>query len=471
MGTRLRLGQLLVDACIITQEQLDQTLEAQKRDGRRLGTLLVEQGLINETQLTQILSQQLAVPWVSLYHVDFSKHLLSLVPREIAEKYCLVPIYVRHVRGQGDTLYVAMDDPTNDEALRECSEWSGLPTRAMISSPRDIRSAIAVYYGVIRTRSSAPAAEETLANPSVDTSERAEPELAAPAIEEVEQVGSQETSNETDFSDEPTPIRPLRVQFARPSGQTEEGFSDEVGGVVEVGPVAPAAAASEGQVSEQEPVREFEGRRRPAEQDADSSPPVVPGSGEPAATGAEAARAADGSAQAAASDDEEAVVVEMGEELALEEVVPEAKRLVQQRSGASDSGELRKGAERLMSLTLLDGTRLAVPVRKKQARRVGSGEAIEAHTGETEAAGESTENLADHAAEPGQKLPEEIEPSDEFTARDVIAALRAAAHGVDASELLGQEPKWQSMVAAILSLLIRKGLVMDEEFVRELKRI
>src|SRR5215470_15344384 len=121
---RLRLGQLLVDARLITAAALDEVLVAQRTDGRRLGTLLVERGLINETQLTQILSHQLAVPWVSLLHIEFSRQLLNLVPRDVAERYCLVPIYVRHVRNQGETLYVAMEDPTNDEGLKACAEHS-----------------------------------------------------------------------------------------------------------------------------------------------------------------------------------------------------------------------------------------------------------------------------------------------------------------------------------------------------------
>ena len=124
---RLRLGQLLVDAHIVSAEQLEQVLVLQKTDGRRLGTLLVESGLITETQLTQILSHQLSVPWVSLLHIEFSRQLLNLVPREVAERHCLVQIYVRHVRSQGETLYVAMDDPTNDEALKACQQHSGLP--------------------------------------------------------------------------------------------------------------------------------------------------------------------------------------------------------------------------------------------------------------------------------------------------------------------------------------------------------
>src|ERR1700691_4563663 len=100
---RLRIGQLLVDARLISAAALDEVLAAQRTDGRRIGTLLVERGLINETQLTQILSHQLSVPWVSLLHIEFSRQLLNLVPPHPADRYSLVPIYVRLVRGQGDT--------------------------------------------------------------------------------------------------------------------------------------------------------------------------------------------------------------------------------------------------------------------------------------------------------------------------------------------------------------------------------
>ena len=144
---RVRLGELLVEAQIITREQLDEALLLQKKDGRRLGTLLVESGYVTETQVTQILSQQLSVPWVSLYHIDFSRQLLNLVPRELAERNCLVPIFVRRVRGSGETLYLAMDNPDDELAREEVAQYSGLPVRAMIAPPSDIRSAIRAYYG------------------------------------------------------------------------------------------------------------------------------------------------------------------------------------------------------------------------------------------------------------------------------------------------------------------------------------
>jgi len=143
---RLPLGEHLVSANVITRDQLAEVLNSPRTDGKRIGEVLVERGWVSEAKLIQALSLQLAIPWVSLYHIDFSRQLLNLVPHEIAERYCLVPVFVRHVKGHGETLYVAMDDPTNEDALREVAAAARLPARPMVASASDIRSAIRVYY-------------------------------------------------------------------------------------------------------------------------------------------------------------------------------------------------------------------------------------------------------------------------------------------------------------------------------------
>src|SRR5690349_24385266 len=84
---RVRLGELLVRAGLITGRQLEEALAEQRRVGKRLGSLLAETGLVSETQVTQILSQQLSVPWVSLHHIDFSRELLDLVPVDAVERF------------------------------------------------------------------------------------------------------------------------------------------------------------------------------------------------------------------------------------------------------------------------------------------------------------------------------------------------------------------------------------------------
>lgn len=178
---RLRLGQLLVDARLITQEALDDVLAAQKQDGRRIGALLMERGHISEVQLTQILSHQLSVPWVSLHKIDFSRQLLNLVPQELADRHCLLPIYVRRIRGHGDTLYIAMDDPTNEEALRACAAYAGLPVRPMIAPPSDIRSAIRAYYGISSAETEPPPAlsPEATASPAAPPATHVDPVVKA----------------------------------------------------------------------------------------------------------------------------------------------------------------------------------------------------------------------------------------------------------------------------------------------------
>lgn len=137
---------MLVAAGLVTEPQVREALSAQRDTGRRLGETLVELGYVTEPQMTQVLSNQLSIPWVNLYHVDFSRELLELVPAEVAEEHRLVPVYVRHIRRQGDTLYVAMDDPMNGDALQRVADHAGLPTKAMVAAPTDIENAIRVYY-------------------------------------------------------------------------------------------------------------------------------------------------------------------------------------------------------------------------------------------------------------------------------------------------------------------------------------
>lgn len=374
---RLRLGQLLVDAKLITAEALEEVLADQRKDGRRLGTLLVERGLINETQLTQILSHQLSVPWVSLLHIEFSRQLLNLVPHDVAERYCLVPIYVRHVRNQGDTLYVAMDDPSNEDGLGACREHSGLPVRAMIAPPADIRNAIRVYYGGGAPRPSvAPRARPTDPAPVAEApppAVTAPPELPAPSIE-------------------PQPPAAPAIELAPTIEATELApFSTE----------APEIEAVEIDVD----LTRTERLRAALEQPGSppSEPPV--------------------------------------------ENIPRP----------------RGRAPRMVSLTLLDGTTINLPARRRARPRVAE-DAEPAPASSPAPASQPPPSSARTSEPPG---PEAVQG---LTARDLVLALRVVAHGADASDVLGSNVRWESLFAALLSLMLKKHLIADWEFVDELKK-
>lgn len=173
---RLRLGDMLLAAKLITQDELAQALKSQKASGRKLGAELVASGLLTEVQMTQVLSNQLSVPWVSLYHVEFSRELLSLLPAQVAESCCAIPVYVRKVRRTGDTVFVAMDDPTNAQALQLLRDATGMPVKPMVAAPTEIQNAIRVYYFGGRP--------PTIAPPPAEAAEPARPAAAAPAVED-----------------------------------------------------------------------------------------------------------------------------------------------------------------------------------------------------------------------------------------------------------------------------------------------
>jgi type IV pilus assembly protein PilB len=146
--TKPKLGELLLEAKVLTPDQLDLALNLPRAPGQKLGHVLVERGLVSEPLLTQVLSKQLSVPWVSLHHVEFSRPLLDLVPGELADRFGLVPILVRSRRGEGDTLIVAMEDPLVDGAVEAIQEVTGLRVKPMIASRTDVRAAIRIYYGI-----------------------------------------------------------------------------------------------------------------------------------------------------------------------------------------------------------------------------------------------------------------------------------------------------------------------------------
>lgn len=145
---RQRLGEILIEAGVLDASQLEQALAIQADDGRRLGSILLAYGFVAEPQLVQALSQQLSVPWVSLWHVDVPEELLELVPVEVALECSALPVYVRTDRDKGYSLYVAMDDPTNEEAIGRVSHAARMPVTAMVAGPSDIAAAIREFYGI-----------------------------------------------------------------------------------------------------------------------------------------------------------------------------------------------------------------------------------------------------------------------------------------------------------------------------------
>ena len=137
----MRLGDLLVASGTITGQQLERALTLQKETKQRLGDVLIQNGFITEAQLIDALRVQLGVDFVDLTAISIPVELAQYVPRNIAKKYCVVP--VKLVR---NSLYLAMSDPLDFVAQDEVKTASRKRIIPMIAT----RKAVEQVGGDIR---------------------------------------------------------------------------------------------------------------------------------------------------------------------------------------------------------------------------------------------------------------------------------------------------------------------------------
>lgn len=142
----IRLGDLLVQNAVITPAQLIEALAAQKTYGGRLGTNLIELGYVSEQALSKFLAVQLKLPSAGATELDdIPSAALNAVPRELAEKYRIVPVAL-----SGRRLSVAMTDPTDLRAVDEVAFRTGYTIQPMVAPDVLLAYALEKHYGVRR---------------------------------------------------------------------------------------------------------------------------------------------------------------------------------------------------------------------------------------------------------------------------------------------------------------------------------
>ena len=138
----MRLGDLLVDAGVISDDQLSAALKSQKESKRRLGDELIQTGVITERQLIDALMMQLGIDYVDLAETEIAPEMAQVLSKNIAKKYSVVP-----VRTRGDELYLAMADPLNFIATEEVRAATHRRVVPVISTQSGIDHAISALYG------------------------------------------------------------------------------------------------------------------------------------------------------------------------------------------------------------------------------------------------------------------------------------------------------------------------------------
>ena len=145
-----RIGDILLERGIVNRQELEQALAHQKEHGGLLGQVLVELGTVTEEEVALALTAQYGFPYLPLESYEIDDEIARLVPEQVARQYVLIPI-----DRIGNALSVTMADPSNVQAVEDIELLTSCAVQTFVSTPSDIRKAIARSY---KSSSNGPAA-------------------------------------------------------------------------------------------------------------------------------------------------------------------------------------------------------------------------------------------------------------------------------------------------------------------------
>ncbi|MDR2137746.1 MAG: Flp pilus assembly complex ATPase component TadA [Synergistaceae bacterium] len=139
-----KLGDILVQAGVITDQQLLDALKKQKYTGKRLGEIFVADGIISEVKLAEALAKQLRLPMFTLTRYRPMPEAIKSIPRHVSERLQLIPLSIV----EGDLLLVAMANPLDLLAQDEVRMLTGRDVKVGITTPTEIRDNLDRLYNL-----------------------------------------------------------------------------------------------------------------------------------------------------------------------------------------------------------------------------------------------------------------------------------------------------------------------------------
>jgi hypothetical protein len=140
------LGEVLRQEGRLSEEKIRGAQEREAQGGPPLGVCLVDDGLLPEDRLASLLVQEYKLPQVNPLEKHVRREMLSLVPAHLAERFVLLPLLLKKNAGRR-TVYVAMADPTNLEAIESIEFCTGASVKPLVGTISRIRKAIRRLYG------------------------------------------------------------------------------------------------------------------------------------------------------------------------------------------------------------------------------------------------------------------------------------------------------------------------------------
>jgi type IV pilus assembly protein PilB len=139
---RKRISDILMEAGLISQHQLDHALMLQKSKHKRIGKILAELGYVTETQIAEALAQQLGLPFVDCSQYPITVEMKNLIPREMIQKKLVLPLHL-----EGRNLTLAMADPLDYETIGQITFLTDLNIRHVVACETNLTEATEKNFG------------------------------------------------------------------------------------------------------------------------------------------------------------------------------------------------------------------------------------------------------------------------------------------------------------------------------------
>ena len=136
-GSESRIGNLLFKANLVTEEQLKEALEEQKRTGEKLGQILVERGVISPADLARALEMQSGIPSITLEDLSFDPEVVNLLSENFIRSNRIIPL-----KRYNDTVEVACVPPINPRTLEDVRLITGLKVKPFIVTDEEFDRAL-----------------------------------------------------------------------------------------------------------------------------------------------------------------------------------------------------------------------------------------------------------------------------------------------------------------------------------------
>jgi type IV pilus assembly protein PilB len=136
-----RIGELLVQKNLLSEEQLKRAKEEARASGTRIGYQITKLGFVEEEKVAETVSTQYGVPTIELDDFEVDTEVIALIPEDVANKHTILP-----VNRAGSTLIVAMSDPSNIFAIDDVKFLTGYNVEVVVAAEEAIKRAIDRYY-------------------------------------------------------------------------------------------------------------------------------------------------------------------------------------------------------------------------------------------------------------------------------------------------------------------------------------